>query len=148
MDNGIIHVLLADDDEDDRLFFKEAFEEIKIKTKVTLVKDGVELMKYLSSDGRPRPHILFLDLNMPRKSGLECLLEIRNDDHLKDIPVAIYSTSSSEEDIENTFIKGANVYITKPSDFKELKQILEEVITINWQYHTSGLNREIYLLNR
>jgi CheY-like chemotaxis protein len=148
MDNGQIHVLLADDDEDDRLFFKEAFEEIKIKTKVTLVKDGVELMKYLSSDGRPRPHILFLDLNMPRKSGLECLLEIRNDDHLKDIPVAIYSTSSSEEDIENTFIKGANVYITKPSDFKELKQILEEVITINWQYHTSGLNREIYLLNR
>ena len=148
MDNGQIHVLLADDDEDDRLFFKEAFEEIKIKTKVTLVKDGVELMKYLSSVGRPRPHILFLDLNMPRKGGMECLLEIRNNDHLKDIPVAIYSTSSSEEDIENTFIKGANVYITKPSNFKELKQILEEVITINWQYHTSGLNREIYLLNR
>jgi CheY-like chemotaxis protein len=148
MDNGQIHVLLADDDEDDRLFFKEAFEEIKIKTKVTLVKDGVELMKYLSSDGRPKPHILFLDLNMPRKSGMECLLEIRNNDRLKDIPIAIYSTSSSEEDIENTFIKGANVYITKPSDFKELKQILEEVITINWQYHTSGLNREIYLLNR
>jgi CheY-like chemotaxis protein len=105
-------------------------------------------MKYLSSDGRPRPHILFLDLNMPRKSGMDCLLEIRNTDHLKDIPIAIYSTSSSEEDIENTFIKGANVYITKPSGFKELKQILEEVITINWQYHTSGLNREIYLLNR
>jgi CheY-like chemotaxis protein len=148
MDNGQIHVLLADDDEDDRLFFKEAFEEIKIKTKVTLVKDGVELMKYLSSDSRPKPHILFLDLNMPRKSGIECLLEIRSNDHLKDIPIAIYSTSSSEEDIENTFIKGANVYITKPSEFKELKQILEEVITINWQYHTSGLNREIYLLNR
>jgi CheY-like chemotaxis protein len=148
MDNGQIHVLLADDDEDDRLFFKEAFEEIKIKTRVTLVKDGVELMKYLTSDSRPKPHILFLDLNMPRKSGLECLLEIRNNDHLKDIPIAIYSTSSSDEDIENTFIKGANVYITKPNDFKELKQILEEVITINWQYHTSGLNREIYLLNR
>ena len=148
MDNGQIHVLLADDDEDDRLFFKEAFSEIKIKTKVTLVNDGVELMKHLSSNGNPKPHILFLDLNMPRKSGLECLLEIRNTENLKDLPIAIYSTSSSDEDIEDTFIKGANIYIKKPSGFKELKQILEEVITINWQYHTSGLNREIYLLNR
>jgi CheY-like chemotaxis protein len=146
--SGIIHVLLADDDEDDRLFFKEAFEEIKIKTKVTVVKDGVELMNHLAVNGHPRPHILFLDLNMPRKNGLECLIEIRNTDYLKDIPIAIYSTSSSEEDIENTFIKGANVYIKKPSDFTDLKRVLEEVITINWQYHTSGLNREIYLLNR
>ena len=121
---------------------------LKIKTKVMLVNDGVELMNHLSQNGNPLPHILFLDLNMPRKNGMECLLEIRQNDHLKDIPVAIYSTSSSEEDIEETFVKGANVYIKKPSDFATLKKILEEVITINWQYHTSGLNREIYLLNR
>jgi CheY-like chemotaxis protein len=148
MENGLINVLLADDDEDDRLFFREAFEEIKIKTKVVLVNDGVELMNHLSQNGNPLPHILFLDLNMPRKNGIECLLEIRQNDHLKNIPVAIYSTSSSEEDIEETFVKGANVYIKKPDDFATLKKILEEVITINWQYHTSGLNREIYLLNR
>ena len=79
---------------------------------------------------------------------MECLQEIRLTERVRDIPVAIYSTSSSEEDIEETFVKGANVYIKKPSDFGELKKILEEVITINWQYHTSGLNREIYLLNR
>lgn len=148
MENGLIHVLLADDDEDDRLFFRDAFQEIKIKTKVNLVNDGVELMNYLHQDGAPLPHILFLDLNMPRKNGMECLLEIRRNDRLKEIPIAIYSTSSSEEDIEETFVKGANVYIKKPSDFGTLKKILEEVITINWQYHTSGLNREIYLLNR
>jgi CheY-like chemotaxis protein len=148
MENGLIQVLLADDDEDDRLFFKEAFEEIKMKTKVVLVKDGVELMNHLKQNKHPKPHILFLDLNMPRKNGMECLLEIRQNEHLKDIPVAIYSTSSSEEDIENTFVKGANVYIKKPSDFGALKKILEEVITVNWQYHTSGLNREMYLLNR
>jgi CheY-like chemotaxis protein len=147
MENGIIHVLLADDDEDDRLFFSEAFDEIKIKTKVHLVNDGVELMNQLQ-DGHQLPHILFLDLNMPRKNGMECLMEIRQNERLKDIPVAIYSTSSSEEDIEETFVKGANVYIKKPSDFGALKKILEEVITINWQYHTSGLNRDIYLLNR
>lgn len=148
MENGLIHVLLADDDEDDRTFFKEAFEEIKIKTNVTLVNDGVELMNHLERNRHPKPHILFLDLNMPRKNGMECLLEIRNSSNLKDIPVAIYSTSSAEEDIEETFVKGANVYIKKPNNFTELKRILEEVITINWQYHTSGLNREIYLLNR
>jgi CheY-like chemotaxis protein len=148
MKNELIHVLLADDDEDDRLFFRDAFQEIKIKTKVILVNDGVDLMNYLSGNGGPLPHILFLDLNMPRKNGMECLQEIRRNDRVRDIPVAIYSTSSSEEDIEETFVKGANVYIKKPSDFGELKKILEEVITINWQYHTSGLNREIYLLNR
>jgi CheY-like chemotaxis protein len=148
MENGLIKVLLADDDEDDRLFFREAFEEIKIKTKVKTVNDGVELMNYLAKSGDDLPHILFLDLNMPRKNGMDCLLEIRRSDNLKDIPVAIYSTSASEEDIEDTFVKGANVYIKKPSDFSTLKKILEEVITINWQYHTSGLNREAFLLNR
>jgi len=148
MENELIYVLLADDDEDDRLFFREAFEEIKIKTKVKTVNDGVELMNHLTKSGNELPHILFLDLNMPRKSGMDCLLEIKRSDSLKDIPVAIYSTSASDEDIEDTFVKGANVYIKKPSDFGTLKKILEEVIKINWQYHTSGLNREAYLLNR
>jgi CheY-like chemotaxis protein len=148
MENGFINVLLADDDEDDRLFFREAFEEIKIKTKVKTVNDGVELMNHLTKNGNELPHILFLDLNMPRKNGIDCLLEIKHSDNLKDIPVAIYSTSASEEDIEDTFVKGANVYIKKPSDFGTLKKILEEVITINWQYNTSGLNREAFLLNR
>ena len=143
-----VNVLLADDDEDDRLFFREAFEEIKIKTKVKTVNDGVELMNNLTKKGNEMPHILFLDLNMPRKNGMDCLMEIKRSDNLKDIPVAIYSTSASEEDIENTFVKGANVYIKKPSDFSTLKKILEEVITINWQYHTSGLNRESFMLNR
>ena len=143
-----VNVLLADDDEDDRLFFRVAFEEIKIKTKVKTVNDGVELMNHLTKKGNELPHILFLDLNMPRKNGMDCLMEIKRSDNLKDIPVAIYSTSASEEDIENTFVKGANVYIKKPSDFSTLKKILEEVITINWQYHTSGLNRESFMLNR
>lgn len=147
MQNEIIHILLADDDEDDRLFFKEAFEEIKIKTKVKMVNDGVELMNHLTQPDIILPHILFLDLNMPRKTGMDCLLEIKNIDFLKDIAIAIYSTSASEEDIEDTFVKGANVYIKKPNDFGILKKILEEVIKINWQYQTSGLNRDNFLLS-
>ena len=147
MQNDTIYILLADDDEDDRLFFKEAFEEIKIKTNVIMVNDGVELMNYLSQNGNQLPHILFLDLNMPLKTGLDCLLEIKRIPHLQDIAIAIYSTSSSEKDIEETFVQGANIYIKKPHDFDTLKKTLQEVITINWQYHTSGLNRDNFLLS-
>ena len=147
MQKDLIHVLLADDDEDDRNFFKEAFEEIKIKTRVQIVNDGMELMEYLNKTDTTLPHILFLDLNMPLKNGMECLLEIKRIERLKDISVAIYSTSSTDEDIEETFVRGANVYIKKPNDFSSLKKVLSEVVTINWQYHTSGLNRDTFLLN-
>lgn len=147
MHKGLIHILLADDDEDDRLFFKEAFDEIKIKTHVVTANDGVELMDHLTREDSQLPHILFLDLNMPRKTGIDCLLEIKRMPHLKDVAIVIYSTSSSEKDIEETFVQGANVYIKKPSDFNTLKKILEQVITINWQYQTSGLNRDNYLLS-
>jgi len=147
MEHESICILLADDDEDDRFFFKEAFEAIKIKTIVKTVNDGVELMSHLAQNEKKLPHILFLDLNMPRKSGIECLLEIKSIDHLKDIPIVIYSTSASDQDIEDTFVKGANVYIKKPNDFIILKKLLEEVITTNWLYQTSGLNREGFLLS-
>ncbi|MBK7172691.1 MAG: response regulator [Bacteroidales bacterium] len=147
MSKDFIHVLLADDDEDDRIFFQDAFKEIKIKTVVETVNDGVELMAYLRKYTSKSPNILFLDLNMPRKSGLECLEEIKLMDHLGEMAIAIYSTSASEEDIEETFVKGANVYIKKPSNFNTLIKILEQVITINWQYQTSGLNRDTYLLS-
>jgi CheY-like chemotaxis protein len=144
---GPIHILLADDDEDDRLFFTDAFEEIKINTVIKTVNDGVELMNHLNKEGIQIPHILFLDLNMPRKTGTDCLMEIKQLPHLQDMAIAIYSTSSSEKDIEETFIQGANVYIKKPSDFNKLKKILEDVITINWQYQTSGLNRDNFMFS-
>ncbi len=147
MQNEPIHILLADDDADDRLFFKDAFEELKIKTTVLTVNDGVELMEYLSKPNITLPHVLFLDLNMPRKTGTDCLKEIKRIDRFKDIAIAIYSTSSSEEDIEETFVNGANVYIKKPSDFNALKKILSEVVTTNLQYQTSGLNRDNFILN-
>ncbi len=140
------YVVLADDDEDDRLFFTEAFEELKIKTKVETYKDGLALMDALNHSDSILPNILFLDLNMPKKSGLECLIDIKNQEKFKDIAIAIYSTSASEEDIENTFVNGANIYIKKPNDFNNLKKVLSEVVTMNWQYHTSGLNKDNFLL--
>ena len=146
MNDNYINVVLADDDEDDRLFFSEAFDELKIKTRVNTFNDGVYLMDYFNSEDAILPQVLFLDLNMPRKSGLECLKELRADDKFKDIAIAIYSTSSSEEDVENTFVLGANIYIKKPSDFKSLKKVLSDVVTLNWQYHTNGLNKDNFLL--
>lgn len=146
MQEDYINITLADDDEDDRLFFTDAFDDIKITTRVKTFNDGVYLMDYLNSDYALLPNVLFLDLNMPRKSGLECLKEIKQNPKFKDIAIAIYSTSASEEDIENTFIQGANIYIKKPSDFKTLKKVLAEVVTINWQYHTNSMNKDNFLL--
>ena len=146
MEKEFIHIILADDDEDDRLFFTEAFDELKISTKVNTYNDGVELMDYLNEDDAVLPDVLFLDLNMPRKSGKECLNELRNNKKFNNIAIAIYSTSSSEEDIEDTFVQGANIYIKKPNDFTIRKKILLDVVTINWQYHTSGLNKDNFLL--
>src|SRR6187401_1514393 len=117
MHNEPLQIILADDDEDDCRFFKEAIEEVKIKTSISILNDGVELMDYLNNPDVVLPHVVFLDLNMPRKGGLECLKEIRSNKRLKDLSIAIYSTSASEHDIEETFIQGANIYIRKPNDY-------------------------------
>ena len=146
MNKEYMHIILADDDEDDRLFFTDAFEELKISTKVQTYNDGAELMDYLNNEESLLPEILFLDLNMPKKNGIECLHEIKANPRFSNIAIAIYSTSSSEEHIEETFVSGANIYIKKPNDFNELKKVLSSVVTINWQYQTSGLNKDNFLL--
>ncbi len=146
MKNDYIHIILADDDEDDILFFTDAFEELKINTKVHTFKDGEALMDYLNNEGALMPNVLFLDLNMPKKSGIECLTEIKASQKMSGIAIAIYSTSASEEDIEKTFVLGANMYIKKPSDFKKLKKVLSEAVSMNWQYHTNSLNKDNFLL--
>lgn len=140
------YIILADDDADDRQFFTDAFDELKINTKVQTFNDGAELMNYLNSEDAQLPEILFLDLNMPKKNGIECLHEIKANPRFENVAVAIYSTSSSEEHIEETFVSGANIYIKKPNDFNTLKKVLSDVVTINWQYHTSGMNKDNFLL--
>ena len=142
-----MHLLIADDDDDDRQFFYEALEEIKIKTTVEMVTNGAALLKRLTKKNAIIPQVLFLDLNMPFKNGIECLTEIKKLDFLKNMTIVIYSTSASESDIEDTFVKGANVYIKKPTDFNKLKKVLSEVITTQWQYYTGGLNRANFLMS-
>ena len=128
MANNPLNILLAEDDEDDRFFFKEAIDKVKIKTVLTMVNDGVELMEYLNNPENTNPHVVFLDLNMPRKGGIECLQEIRSNKKFSNLTIAIYSTSASDNDIEETFVKGANIYIRKPNDFKILQKVISEVL--------------------
>ena len=145
-DNEALYILLADDDENDRLFFKEALEGIKVKTVVKYVKDGLQLMDCLNQPGARLPNVVFLDLKIPVKNEMDCLSEIRKNSKLKDLVVVIYSTDASEKNIEEAFIKGANIYIKKPDDFLVLKSCLSQVINVNWQYHTLGLNKENFLM--
>jgi CheY-like chemotaxis protein len=142
-----LFILLADDDEDDCIFFRDALQEIRAKTDLTIVNDGSQLMQYLDNADNRVPDLVFLDLNMPVLNGINCLVEIRKKSRLKELAIAIYSTSSSDENVEEAFINGANIYIQKPNDFSVLKVILEHVITLNLQYNTSGLKKENFLLN-
>lgn len=125
-----LHVLLADDDLDDCLFFKDALEELSISAQLTTVHDGEELMNYLKQNEEHQPHVLFLDINMPRKNGPECLSEIKSNKKLKNLPVVMFSTSNSWDTINTLFRSGANIYIHKPSDFTQLKQVIHHALPI------------------
>ena len=141
-----MHIVLAEDDKDDRLFFKNAFKGLKIDNRLTVCEDGMALMDYLNT-AEPLPHILFLDLNMPGKHGLECLKELRANDRFTDLSIAIYTSLKSPGLAEDTLLAGANIFIRKPNDPEDLKKILQEVVYINWQYITDGLNKEHFMLN-
>lgn len=141
-----LNILLVDDDEDDRQFFSDALKRLDIAIELVLLTDGQECIDYLSNHESVHPDFIFLDLNMPIMGGLECLRRIRGHLNLKKIMVAIYSTSSSSKDIEDTFEQGANVYITKPNNFKDLKQSLGQVIKTNWEFQSDNLTKQNFLL--
>lgn len=138
-----MQIILADDDEDDRDLFKEALQEISIKTNLEVEKDGKSLIEFLNRRS-VLPDLIFLDLNMPHKSGKDCLAEIRKDERLKNIPVLIYSTSSLPKDIEDTFQLGANLYVKKPASFNELTDYLNELLTMDWNKHKPHVMRNQY----
>jgi len=138
-------VVLVDDDEDDRLFFSDALQEIEINTDLREFNNGQELLDYLFNSNNQLPQLIFLDLNMPVMDGFECLKEIRKNPNLQDLVVAIYSTSSSERDIEETFVNGANIYINKPNKFEDLKKTIAQVVRRNWQYQENALEKANFL---
>ena len=120
-------ILLADDDADDRELFEEALSDIHPNAVLTTAQDGEELMFILKN--YHRPDLLFLDLNMPRKNGKECLYEIVKHPELKKIPIIIYSTSVNPTDIEETFALGAILFFRKPNSYEELKRNVSDIFT-------------------
>lgn len=143
-----MNILLAEDDKDDIYLFEKAVKELEISVNLTTVKDGEELMKYLSENLKQLPNILFLDLNMPRKNGFECLVEIGENEKLKDLSVIILSTSFSQDKnyelgmISHLFKLEARVFIRKPNDFALLKQVILHALTM-----TTESNELKYILN-
>jgi CheY-like chemotaxis protein len=129
-----LRVLLADDDADDRSFFSKALIGIPIATELTMVRDGEELMDYLSDHVSNFPDILFLDLSMPRKTGFECLIEIKENELFKDLSIAVFTTSFGhsihfENNLAQTLSNfGSLQYIRKPNSIEELKQIIYEIL--------------------
>ena len=135
-------ILMADDDPDDRLLVRDALGECepsaKIAERMRFVNDGEDLMDYLLRRGRhsdpsasPRPDLILLDLNMPRKDGREALREIRADGELRDIPVVVFTTSRAETDIKLVYGLGANSFVTKPVSFESLVNTLS-VLSRYW----------------
>ena len=141
-----LRVLLTDDDEDDRLIFKEILNEMDKDIAVHMVNNGKQLMDFLASKNNLLPHIIFLDLNMPNMNGIECLQEIRKVEKYNDIFIAIYSTSSSEKDVEDTFLYGANIYITKPGNYDELKEVLAQELSAVQLHRSSEFERSNFVL--
>lgn len=125
-----LKILLADDDYDDCLFFRSALEAIAIPTQLATVEDGAKLMGYLSSNVNQLPDIIFLDINMPRKNGIECLHEIKQNKKLKHLPIIMFSTSNSKDMIGLVFKSGVDVYVAKPSSISELKQVIFHALPI------------------
>jgi CheY-like chemotaxis protein len=127
-----ITILIADDDADDRMMASEALEESRLANDLRFVEDGEELLDYLYHRGRfagvddsPRPGLILLDLNMPRKDGREALREIKGDPTLRSIPIVVLTTSKAEEDIYRTYDLGVNSFITKPVLFESLVEVMK-----------------------
>ncbi len=127
-----ITILMADDDADDRRLTQEALEEGRLINEVKFVDDGEQLMDYLHRQGRfappveaPRPGLILLDLNMPRKDGRTVLKEIKSDPDLRQIPVVVLTTSKADEDVYKSYDLGVNSYIVKPVTFEALVDILQ-----------------------
>ena len=126
-----IEILLVEDSPSDAEFTIEALKEAKVRNHLSLVEDGVQAMEFLRRQGQhakaPRPDLIMLDLNLPRKDGREVLAELKADDNFKTIPVVVLTTSRAEQDVLRAYRSHANCYITKPVDFKQFLEVVRSI---------------------
>ena len=143
-----LNIFLVDDDPDDRYLFSEAIAEVVESYELQLFCDGSEIIDYLKKKPTDEelPDIIFMDINMPHINGLAALQLIRNELRMNSLPIAMYSTSSAEANIEESLSLGANIYITKPASFDKLKELLHKALNSNIQFSTSTLRMDTFVL--
>jgi CheY-like chemotaxis protein len=128
---NVISVLLVEDDPGDVVLIREAFEHNKLYNTLHVVSDGVQALEFLRGEGEhagaPRPDLVLLDLNLPRKDGREVLAEVKADPDLRTIPIVVLTTSEAEEDIVRSYDLHANAYVTKPVDFERFIEVVRQI---------------------
>ena len=128
---NVISVLLVEDDPGDVVLIREAFEHNKVYNTLHVVSDGVQALEFLRGEGEhadaPRPDLVLLDLNLPRKDGREVLAEVKADPDLRTIPIVVLTTSEAEEDIVRSYDLHANAYVTKPVDFERFIEVVRQI---------------------
>ncbi len=129
----IKNILLVEDDKDDQEIFADALHQVTPDCTLTIIENGIKLLYRFNDPGFIAPDILVLDLNLPLMTGLECLRQIKSNPKLSNIKVVIHSTSTSRTEIETAFKYGANLYIPKHPDFKEMKMMLEKLLILKWE---------------
>lgn len=142
----VIRIFLADDDDDDCMLFAEALNDLNINSELVVSKDGMHLMQTFDDNVPPIPVVLFLDINMPKKNGLECLKEIRQSDKLKNIPVVMFSTSMERAHIDRAHDYGANYYLRKPAKFEDLQNAIKKVLSMQILTETPTPKEQFLLL--
>lgn len=139
------NIVLADDDEDDYLFLKSAVEQSTSPVNLSHVSNWLELLRFLNKI--PLPDIIFLDLNMPVKNGLECLALLREESKFDKVSIIIYSTSSSKKDIDEAYKLGANYYVVKPSSQEEITELIQKICHMDKQHLLAKPDKEKFVFS-
>jgi len=143
-----LNIVLADDDPDYHDLFRHVLNETGHESTLVSIENGEELLFYLGENQTSLPGIIFLDINMPRKNGKECLREMRSHHSLLQIPVVMFSASNYHRDIDETHDLGANLYVTKLVFFNDPVKILREILTIDWKDYFPRPPKEKYLVKQ
>ena len=143
-DNTNVHILFSDDDPDDALLFTRAVDILDRPILLSFAEDGSQLLKFL--DKETLPDMVFLDLNMPLKSGLECLKTIRGERKFDNLPVIIYTTSKNPEDINSCYKLGANLYVVKPYSFEDIIKSVKKILALDLKNNVSVPPRDNFVL--
>lgn len=146
-DKEPLKIILAEDDKEDQELFIDALKDADVLSEVTTVENGKELLDKLRDESHPNPDMIFIDVNMPVKGGIKALEEIKKDDELCDIPAVMLSTWNHPLDVEETFEKGADLYVQKPNSFSGFVLLLKKVFFLHWAKELLSPVRKLFFVS-